>query len=232
VAWAPGGSLIAFTQYDGYNQKDIWRVAAPSFRGTGPVNLAQHPARDCCADWSPDGQWLLFLSNRSPDGTGLQVPRPARLLAHAGQDGMPETASGLVRAMTTVVPEATEEICLVRPDGSQLTRLTDGTGRSRHATWSPAGTDGRGRMVFVSDLDGADDIYVIAVQDGVAGTVTPLTDSPEDEGWPIWSPDGACLALQRHPDSAVELYAVNAGGSGLNKLAENLSWGGGMSWTP
>jgi TolB protein len=134
--------------------------------------------------------------------------------------------------VTTVMPEVTEDLYLIRPDGSQLIKLPTGSGRERHASWSPAGAAGGGRIAFVSDLDGEDNIYVIDVQDGLAGTLTRLTDSPEDKGWPIWSPEGDCLAFQQYRDNVVELHVVNADGTGPTKLAEDLSWGSGMSWTP
>jgi Tol biopolymer transport system component len=232
LAWSPLGSLIAFTMYDGTNQGDIWLTAAPDFRGSGPVNLTQHPANDCCADWSPDGEWLLFLSSRNQEGTGSLWPRSRSLLAQAGADRTSNTASDVVRPLTTVMPEATEDIYLVRPSGSQLVRLTNGTGRERNASWSPVGAAGEGRIAFVSDVDGRDELYVIDVHDGVAGTLTRLTDGPEDKGFPAWSPDGACLAFQQYRDREVELYVVNADGSGLTKLAENLIWASRLSWTP
>jgi Tol biopolymer transport system component len=237
-AWAPDGvsetGRIAFTMLDGVNQGEIW-VLELAESGDGAVdmtNLTQHPANDCCVDWSPDGEWLLFLSSRHGEGTGSLLPRSGNLLAQAGQDQTSNTASDVVRAVTTVMPEVTEDIYLMRPDGSQLVKLTNGTGRERHASWSPVGAAGGGRIVFVSDLDGRDDIYVIDVQDGVAGTLTRLTDSPEVKGFPAWSHDGACVAFQQYRDNVLELYVVNADGTGLKKLAENLTWGSGMSWTP
>ena len=70
------------------------------------------------------------------------------------------------------------------------------------------------------------------IQDGVAGDLTRLTDSPDDKGYPIWSPDGTCLAYQVYGDEGVELNVVSAQGGGSRVLADNLVWGTGLSWTP
>jgi Tol biopolymer transport system component len=232
LAWSPGGSLLAYTMYDGYNQGDIWLIAAPDFRGTGPENLTQNPAHDCCAGWSPDGEWLLFLSSRNHEGAGSMLPPSGSLLAQARQDQASDTRSHAVKAVTTVMPEAPEAIYLVRSDGSQLVKLPTGPGRVRYASWSPVGAAGGERIALVSDLDGRSDLYVVGVQDGEAGSLTRLTDNSEDKGWPVWSPDGTCLAFQQYSGNVVELYVMSTDGTGLSKLAENLVWGGGMSWAP
>ncbi len=59
----------------------------------------------------------------------------------------------------------------MKPDGSELRRLTDERGRDQGPAWSPDGT----RIVFMSDRDGDWEIYVMNA-DGSGQT--RLTESP------------------------------------------------------
>jgi Tol biopolymer transport system component len=232
-AGAPGGERIAFTMLDGYNQGDIFVMAAPDETGAGgsvPNNLTQHPAHDCCVDWAPDGGRLLFLSSRSDKGAG-QGYRFITLLVRADPDSDLTASSGVVRPVTTVMPEQPRDIYVIRSDGSELTRVTDGVGHARQATWSPDGKS----IAFVSDRDDNDEIYVMFLGEGpgaAGGESFRLTDSPEDNLHPTWSPDGQCLAFVSYDDGESALYVMNADGSGQTRLAEDIVWSRGPSWSP
>lgn len=235
-AWSPDGSLIAFTMYDGYNQGDIYLTAAPGFHGMEPVNLTQHAANDCCPAWSPDGERLLFLSSRDnqggalPDGSG-SARSVIDVLASSRQSSDISVATNGVRAITTVVPEPTNDLYLIGVDGSGLTRLTDGRGRVKHATWSLDGM----RIVFVSDRDGSNDIYTLTVPDASGsggGELVRLTDSPDNDAHPTWSPDGACLAFLTYRGSQAQLNVMNADGSGLRTLADGVDFDSRPGWAP
>lgn len=255
---APGGEQIAFTMLDSYNQGEIYVMAAPDETGSPggePVNLTEHPAHDCCVAWAPDGERILFLSSRNGGGGGLVLGRhgidnpyedplagadllvqsglPIRAgpLPRGGWGGDSTNPSEVVRPLTTVVPKPPQGIWLIYRDGSGLTRLTNGAGIEREATWSPDGT----QIAFVSDRAGNDEIYLLAVGEGAAtGGSEPvrLTDHPEDDRRPVWSPDGTCLAFESRRDGEWGLYVMNADGSGLKKLADSAGWGSSPSWAP
>jgi Tol biopolymer transport system component len=89
-----------------------------------------------------------------------------------------------------------------------------------------------GRIAFLSDLEGADNLYVMDVQDGAAGALTRLTAGDEVKGFPIWSPDGACLAYQQYQGNVLELWVAGIDGEGPRRVAEGLVWGAGTSWAP
>jgi len=80
-----------------------------------------------------------------------------------------------------------------------------------------------GRIAFGSDRDGNPEIYVV---DAAGGDVIRLTDSPEEDDDPSWSPDGEKIGFYSYRDGNGELYAVNADGSGLERLtnADSDEW--------
>lgn len=62
--------VVAFEATVG-SQSDIF-LLNPGEPG-GPVNLTNHPARDTSPAWSPDGEWLAFLSDRASETGQLEV---------------------------------------------------------------------------------------------------------------------------------------------------------------
>ncbi|MEJ2210175.1 MAG: hypothetical protein P8129_14225 [Anaerolineae bacterium] len=218
-AWSPDGERIAFTMLDGYNQGDVWVMPAPP--GTGEaLNLTQDPAHDCCVAWSPDSQRLAFLSSRSGEGT-----RPT--------GGLVQVAYGATgpRPLTTVVPEAPQDVYVVARDGSGLRNLTEDQGHERDLAWSP---DGRW-LAYVSDQDGGQEIYLIDVDGG--GRLRLTHDQWRDLS-PAWSPDGGCLAFVSSRDGAYGIYLLEvlrepgvAPGEAW-KLVDGGTSQGGLGWIP
>jgi Tol biopolymer transport system component len=133
----------------------------------------------------------------------------------------------------------------VSRDGTGLRRLTNYDVYTAEGVLSP---DGR-RIVFTSLKDGDLDIYTMNV-DGT--DVRRLTRTPGYDGGPWWSPDGTKIVYRAwHPtDSAsladyqgllaqrmvrpsrMELWVMNADGSGQRQITSLGGANFGPSWTP
>jgi TolB protein len=242
LTWAPDGAFLAFTQLDSWNQGDIFVMAVD---GSGMTNLTENPAHDCCPVWSPDSGLgkgrIAFMSSRSDQGSGLLSSghsgayRLASLLVRADRGSDPLALSGIVQPLTTVLPEQPRDVYLMDADGSGLRNLTSGPGRESDPAWSPDGAPGGRRIAFVSDRDGNEEIYVMAVPDGpatVGSGLTRLTYDPGDDLHPAWSPDGECIAFLSHRNGAYGIYLARPDGSGLWKLADSASLSRGPVWSP
>jgi dipeptidyl aminopeptidase/acylaminoacyl peptidase len=67
-----------------------------------------------------------------------------------------------------------------------------------------------GKIAFISDRDGNNEIYVMN-PDG--SDQTRLTNNNYDDGAPAWSPDGTKIASNTNRDGNHEIYTMNADGS-------------------
>jgi Tol biopolymer transport system component len=136
------------------------------------------------------------------------------------------------------------DIYTANPDGSDLRRLTNYGVYTTEGVLSP---DGR-RIVFTSLKDGDLDIYVM---DADGTNVKRLTTTPGYDGGPWWSPDGTKIAYRAwHPTGAaleeyrallaqrlvrpsrMELFVMNADGSGQRQVTELGGANFGPSWAP
>jgi len=82
---------------------------------------------------------------------------------------------------------------------------------------------GRQTVAFVSDYEGNDEIYLLALDDG---TIVNLTQNPADDKAPAWSPDGRRLAFQSHRDGNWELYLLDVASGTVTRLTDHLAYDG------
>ena len=130
------------------------------------------------------------------------------------------------------------EIYVMDVDGGNQRRLTNHPDGDWSPSWSP---DGK-RIVFCSDRDGHTGIIPgwhtseIYAMDADGGSQQNLTNNPNDDRSPSWSPDGKRVAFQSDRDSDrdhnIEIYVMDADGSNPQRLTNNLNEDESPSWSP
>ena len=87
TSWSPDGSVLAFHEVSPETSRDIWVLA---IEGDGkPQLLISSPSVDCCAVFSPDGEWLAYVSNEAgqPHVYVSPYPEPTVKWLVSGQEG-------------------------------------------------------------------------------------------------------------------------------------------------
>ena len=183
-SWSPDGRRIAFTAFQGVENRDIWIMNAD---GSNQHRLRETPFFEGEMDWSPAGGWLVFDSGSwvsdvyviRTNGTGMRNLTPG-----GGWDGSGQPSWS---------PDG-RRIVFARPSGIWV---TDASGRlpvqltstklDGSPDWSP---DGR-KIAFVRKLvskegaarEASSEIYVMNA-DGTG--VTRLTHNHVREASPAW----------------------------------------------
>ena len=84
----------------------------------------------------------------------------------------------------------------------------------------PAMGGGTGRIAYVSFRDGNAEIYTMVGDDS---SPNRLTDSPEIDDWPDFSPDGSKIVFTRYHSGKPDVYVMNADGSFQTNLTNSSS---------
>lgn len=110
------------------------------------------------------------------------------------------------------------------PVPSRLVPLLDVGGNAMNASFSPDSKS----VVFASDRGGNWDLWIALVS---GGDPVQITDTPEIETGPAWSPDGSTVIFekQRLDGQATDLFLMPALGGEARKIIENA---GDPAWSP
>jgi Tol biopolymer transport system component len=85
----------------------------------------------------------------------------------------------------------------------------------------------RGRIVFQSDLDGDNDIYLLT-GDGLRR----LTDDPASDEFPRWSPDGRTIAFSSNRAGLYQIFLMDADGTNLRQVTRGQADAIEEGWYP
>jgi TolB protein len=235
---APPSGFIAFTSERDGNEEIYVMTGA----GHDPVNLTQDPANDEEPAWSPLGDRIAFVSNRggqpdiyimgaaggdltqitndsSADATVAWSPDGGRFAFFSGRDQfkgflwvMNTDGTDPVPVLESITPSTPEVACAGGVPGSWFpdgqTILYRGTQADISAS----------QICSVKD-DGSD-IRAILSQEGI------------NNGQPRLSPDGDNIVYTSDEPGNVEIYVMNADGSGRTRLTVDPGADVDPVWSP
>ncbi|MCP3904559.1 MAG: hypothetical protein GY715_13110 [Planctomycetes bacterium] len=179
TSWSPDGTHIAYDTRTGIEVVSL---------NTGDTTRLTDDGM--APSWSPDGTRILFNRGQIPqimimrsDGSDARMlcAGPSDPLPDLGPVWAPDGERILFSAVHASMGKMTYTLYTCRPDGQQAERVIRSTGRDMAGDWAPDGT----RMVFTSDRDGNQDIYVV---DADGSNLARLTDHPAEDAMPSWSP--------------------------------------------
>ncbi len=165
---------------------------------------------------------IAFVSNRNvieeifimnDDGTDQQ--QLTNGLAHGGEP----TWSLDGQRISFISGEKPDfSISVINSDGSNQQKIRSNIGSDYpvyyyHLNWSPSGKN----IAFVLYLDRKADIAVIDVE---SNNLTCLTDNPEEDKDPSWSPDESKIAYVSKESGIDYLYIMSPDGSSKQRLTE------------
>lgn len=185
--------------------------------GDKPTRLTNTPAAEESPRFSPNGQWLYFLSD---DGLSPGICR-ARLLDGKLSDITTLSTSPTSKSNLTPSPcgkhiawiEARGDLRVADADGTNP-RTVFPTWNKPTFSWSP---DGRWIAVAAEDRNANNDVILVSTQ-----TERPpinLTRHPDFDGYPHWSPDGRRIVFtsKRGKSGKAQLWCIDFGKSGIGE---------------
>jgi TolB protein len=226
----PLGKIAFSSRRDG--QGEIYLLTAED-----ETNITNNPAEDIECDLSPDGEKIVFASDREGtydiwvvdvDGSGL-----TRLTEGLAGDFSPRWSPDGER----IAFSRTGSLMVMDSDGSNVQQVTKAKPESTAPPceagaflggWSPDGeqltfyassaTRGLGQVCIV-DLDGSNLTVVVS-------------DPPGYHVEPIWSPDGEWIAFRSIREGNHEIYIVHPDGTSETNLTNNPATDLEPDWSP
>lgn len=241
---SPDGKLVAYVittvdQKQNRRFSSIWMAATDGRRGPWPFTTSP---QSCSAPrWSPDGQWLAFLSTRPTIDTATRPATDAPPTDARAQVYILSMNGGEARRITNLKngvasfqwsPDGTRLACVSRTGPSDSRASTRDRSDVRHYKTISYKFNDTG---WFDDRRGH--IWVASLKTGEAQMITSGEDWNDSD--PQWSPDGTRIAFtsnrtgkEYEGDRNTDVWVIAATGGQLVKISDHAESDNSPRWSP
>lgn len=245
AGWSPDGEWLYFYRWYTPLNSHLYRIRPD---GSEAQNLTPELESVFIEDWSPDGAWLILnvkngsngdLYRMHPDGSDLQQIVPSLDLVreyHVNLDQAQTPIPGYARLESwsldgewlifSIYYPFYTDLFRVRPDGSQLERLTDGETSETFQGWSPDGA----WLIYEQERD----LYQL----NMATLARELVTDGQNSAYIGWSPEGVWLLFTEESLDATgenilrQIYRTRLDGAAPETLVLPMNVVNVLDWSP
>lgn len=224
--FSPDGRTIAFVRWRNDVTGDLHIVDLR----TGKVDRLTFDEKSIFAvDWTPDGQEIIFVSNRNGSN---------RLWRISPDGGLPTLANDLDleiesfsispdgRTLLFTRQQDDQMIEISRIDNPSASAVNGQSGDlpcqidSSRQDHSPRFSPNGQQIVFISDRTNWSELWIA---NNACRSPRQLTrfEGPGVVGSPRWSPDGTSIVFDRYADGQVDIFSIKADGTEQRQLTSN-----------
>ena len=230
--WSPDGSQLTFYS----DQSGNFEVYVVNMDGTGRRAITSSSDRAMTPHWSPDGTQIAFSLARdsgplnvytiAPDGTGL-----TQLTDSEYPDFSPRWSPDGQFITFVERVEDSGQLRIMDADGSNLRPLAhDAIPSAWDPVWSP---DGEMLAFYGYAPEHLDErVGDVFTMDIATGRLTRLTNSPANDRYPDWSPDGLHIAFASDLGRGFNIYTIWPDGSVLENITRSTGDEYHPAWSP
>lgn len=151
------------------------------------------------------------LSNESIEISGWAINKDH---ITGGRPRDPDTEYSTRKIVFASSKNGNEDIFSMNIDGTELTQLTDYSGKDNYPAVSP---DGK-KIAYTSDING---VWQIVVMNWDGTEKEQITYNPWRSGYPAWSFDGRYIFFEAYIEGDYEIYRMNSDGSNMKRITFN-----------